>query len=84
MANVNETGALSLGETKEEPHGGDSTEEPPAKTSRWGNMFGRGATTLQRASPNTPIDEYEQIKAKPEKWSMGVLNDRETEEVPGV
>ncbi len=84
MAKVNETGDLSLSETKKEPHGGDSTEEPPAKASRWGNMFGLGATTRQYASPNTSTDEYEQIKAKPEKWSMGVLNDRETEEVPGV
>lgn len=46
-----------------------------------------GFSKVQPGIPSTntkfPADGYIDIKTKPEKWSMGVLNDRETEEVPG-
>lgn len=29
------------------------------------------------------MDEFSEMKTKPKKWSLGVLNDRETDEVPG-
>lgn len=28
-------------------------------------------------------DGYDDVKAKPAKWSLGILNDKETDEVPG-
>ncbi|KAI4092457.1 MAG: hypothetical protein L6R37_007572 [Teloschistes peruensis] len=31
----------------------------------------------------TSSDGYDDIKGRPEKWSLGVLNDKETDEVPG-
>jgi hypothetical protein len=30
------------------------------------------------------VDESEEEKGRPTKWSMGVLNDRSTNEVPGA
>lgn len=36
------------------------------------------------ASSGSSGDEDDGNKAKPEKWSMGVLNDRQTDEVPGT
>lgn len=31
-----------------------------------------------------PSDGHGEVKSRLEKWSLGVLNDRETEEVPGT
>lgn len=35
------------------------------------------------SNPKIVIDEFGRMKKKPTKWSFGILNDRETDEVPG-
>lgn len=53
-------------------------EKPPR--SRWRSFFGRNAGT-----PGSQTDQTDENGENlPSKWSMGVLNDRETHEVPGV
>lgn len=32
---------------------------------------------------NSQTDSEESLKKRPAKWSLGILNDRETDEVPG-
>jgi MFS family permease len=50
----------------------------------WRDMWERkaedGSTQRRPSAPETSADKD---RAKPEKWSLGVLNDKETDEVPG-
>lgn len=51
-----------------------SSEKPPGPGRvRWGGMFGK----------NNKERDTENGRLGPSKWSMGVLNDPETVEVPG-
>ena len=64
------------------PEAGDRHE---VKGSTWRRFLGgRKKAPHEVASSGTSIDGFDDIKAKPEKWSLGVLNDKETEEVPGM
>ena len=55
------------------------------KRSKWKRFLGVRNTSNGLPSPgNMSLSEEEMEKrTRPEKWSLGVLNDRETEEVPG-
>lgn len=68
-------------EEKSEP-----TKPTLRKVPQWRRLL--GVRKIKAALPATnavaSTDEDDQIKAKPEKWSLGVLNDKETEEVPGT
>ncbi|KAL6713509.1 hypothetical protein ACLMJK_008974 [Lecanora helva] len=76
------------GDTGQQP-----AAEPPVPTHtsvktnapRWKQLLGwsRNEPGLPSTSTKSSTEGYDEIKAKPEKWSLGVLNDRETEEVPG-
>lgn len=66
----------------------DSVPSPEPKSdagkiSKWKRVLGHSRLAQESISSEKSTDEYAEMKAKPEKWSMGVLNDRETEEVPG-
>ncbi|KAL8645258.1 MAG: hypothetical protein Q9210_006811 [Variospora velana] len=53
---------------------------------RWRNLFRKSkptATTLPPPMSEASSEGYADVKAKPEKWSMGILSDKETDEVPG-
>lgn len=52
-------------------------EKPPR--SRWRSFFGGNGDT-----PASQSDQANGGVGLPPKWSMGVLNDRETHEVPGA
>lgn len=54
------------------------------KVSLWKRMMGGTKSTLEPASSGSSIDQDDGNKARPEKWSMGVLNDKQTDEVPGT
>ncbi len=59
-----------------------STEKdllPETPRGRWRSFFGRDSAANDTA-PNGPEEE----EGRPTKWSMGVLNDRKTHEVPGM
>ena len=46
--------------------------------------FGRLRLSRTSAPDSEPVGYFEQTEKKPEKSSLGVLNDRETEQVPGT
>ena len=46
--------------------------------------MGRTNLAPEPASSGSSVDQDDGNKAKPEKWSMGVLNDKQTDEVPGM
>ena len=52
----------------------DLLPEPPRR--KWRSFFGRDSA----ANDN----ESEKTEGRPIKWSLGVLNDRQTHEVPGM
>lgn len=62
-----------------------ATGQAKTKAPRWKQVLGIMKTQpgLASTSVGSSTDDYDEIKAKPEKWSLGVLNDKETEEVPG-
>ena len=69
-----------------DPEAAPKTADPrTVNASRWRRLL---RTTRQRpqevVSSGASSDELDEMKAKPEKWSLGVLNDKETEEVPGT
>ena len=58
--------------------------EEPRNPPKWRRLF--GGAKQDRVPPvvsESSSDAYVEVKARPEKWSMGVLNDKETDEVPG-
>lgn len=57
--------------------------ERPKQVQRWGRLFRRGHVAPVPTNPSTSNGEDVEMKRRLEKWSMGVLNDKETEEVPG-
>ncbi len=61
------------------------TAHPTTKVPIWRQLLGiqQVPPGVSSTSDGSSTDGYDEIKAKPEKWSMGVLNDKETEEVPG-
>ena len=64
----------------------DSNLAPPSKESGWKKFFGGKARqgSQQTEGSETSTDGEEDIKAPIEKWSLGVLNDKFTDEVPGT
>lgn len=65
--------------------GPTQTGHPTTKVQKWRQLLGlqQASSCLSSTSDGSSIDGYGEIKAKSEKWSMGVLNDKKTEEVPG-
>lgn len=55
-----------------------------AKVPLWRKMLGGTKSAQEPPSSRSSVDEDDGHKAKPEKWSMGVLNDKQTDEVPGA
>lgn len=55
-----------------------------SRTSRWKNLLGGSKATKTSPTSRASSDGFEDLKTRPEKWSMGVLNDTETDEVPGM
>lgn len=49
------------------------------------SFFARNsASDAENAGGREAMEEFEEDKGRPTKWSMGVLNDPETHEVPGT
>ncbi len=59
----------------------ESAQQEPRRP-RWRGVFGGGRT--HRDDRAASLDDYEDDKRRPEKWSFGVLNDKTTDEVPGA
>ena len=56
-------------------------EQPPKSLSRFFKSSKPKATSEKPVT--TPMSEDEEPKKKIEKWSLGILNDKRTDEVPG-
>jgi hypothetical protein len=54
------------------------------KSSRWKKLLGGPKATKTSPMSRASSDGFEDLKSRPEKWSLGVLNDKETDEVPGM
>ncbi len=54
------------------------------KSSRWKKLLGGPEAKKPSPTSRTSSDGFEDLKSRPEKWSFGVLNDKETDEVPGM
>ena len=50
----------------------------------WQRMWGGSKSVQAPVSSGSSIEEDDVNKIKPEKWSMGILSDRRTDEVPGT
>lgn len=57
--------------------------EKPDKPSIWGRVFHRSSSANRPSNLEKATDEFSKIKTKPTKWSLGILNDSEVDEVPG-
>lgn len=57
--------------------------ETPKKPSTWRIKFQRPSFPKRSSNSEKATDELSEIKTKPPKWNLGILNDRETDEVPG-
>ncbi|MCJ1473471.1 hypothetical protein MMC13_002122 [Lambiella insularis] len=78
--------AASAGDLSIQPTENNFNVVEQAKTpSRrgWRKVFGSSRTEAEPASPSTSLDSGVDRKQRPEKWSLGVLNDKLTDEVPG-
>ena len=53
-------------------------------TSGWRRLLGSFGAVKGKTSSPASTDGSEDYKTRPEKWSMGVLNDKQTDEVPGM
>ena len=63
----------------------EASDHREVKGSTWRRFLGgKKQAPPEVESSGTSTDGMDDIKAKPEKWSLGVLNDKETEEVPGM
>ena len=52
--------------------------------SKWKQLLGF-AKRRDRVSKFDPSsDDHSDVEIRPAKWSIGILNDKETEEVPGM
>ncbi|KAI4195812.1 MAG: hypothetical protein LQ346_003360 [Caloplaca aetnensis] len=73
----------SIKESKDEmvvESGGETTQ----KKSSWRTMFRTSkATRISPIVSDVSSDGYADVKVKPPKWSLGILSDKETDEVPG-
>ncbi|KAL9004084.1 MAG: hypothetical protein Q9188_003094 [Gyalolechia gomerana] len=75
---------LRLDESKDQPVIDPEKHKVSHSPPRWRSFF--TASTPAKTPPAMPdlsSDGFEAIKAKPVKWSLGMLNDKETDEVPG-
>lgn len=57
--------------------------EKSNKFSKWDRVFHRSSSANRPSNLEKATDEFSEIKTKRTKWSLGILNDREAEEVPG-
>ena len=61
------------------------SESPAAaKVPLWRRILGSTKSAQEPKSYGSSIDGDDGNRVKPEKWSMGVLNDKQTDEVPGT
>lgn len=60
-----------------------TANQTDAKVPLWRRLLIGTNSGPEPASSGSSIPENDVAKTKPEKWSMGVLNDRQTDEVPG-
>ncbi|KAL8943395.1 MAG: hypothetical protein Q9216_001104 [Gyalolechia sp. 2 TL-2023] len=75
---------LRLDESKDEPVVNSEKQHDPTTKPRWRSLF--STSTPDKTPPamrDVSSDGFEAIKARPVKWSLGMLNDKETDEVPG-
>lgn len=79
-------------DAKESSRTGDEDGQPSAIASEkvgksvptWRKLWGIWKSPGRLSNSELSSDEFKDIKARPAKSSLGILNDRETVEVPGT
>lgn len=75
---------LSNEETQISAPFGDMLKSKASGTRQPWKFWTRSEPMLQeKRNATTVSDEEGELKIRPEKWRLGILNDRETDEVPG-
>lgn len=73
-------------DVKDQPISDPEKHKDPKASARWWKLF--RDTELADPQPPPPSDAssegIEEVKAKRNKWSMGIMNDPLTDEVPGT
>lgn len=85
MTTHTQAGDPPVQQTQEAKPATGTSDRAVVKPSIWRRFWGATKAAQQEAaSSGNSTDGYDEIKSKPEKWSLGVLNDMETDEVPGM
>ncbi|KAI9875063.1 MAG: hypothetical protein M1830_008973 [Pleopsidium flavum] len=79
MTTLAATNDIPLHETRGQDQ--ESRKEKEVRQRKWRTLF--GSENKGRDNSATSVDDFEDDKIRPEKWSFGVLNDKVTDEVPG-
>ena len=66
-----------------QPFESPAANQAKAKVPLWRQILGSNKSAQEPTSSGSSFDGDDGDKARPEKWSMGVLNDKRTDEVPG-
>lgn len=67
-----------------QPSESPAGSQAKAKVPLWRQIWGSTKSARELTSSGSSIDGDDGNKTRPEKWSMGVLNDKQTDEVPGT
>ncbi|KAL9108731.1 MAG: hypothetical protein Q9227_006527 [Pyrenula ochraceoflavens] len=59
-------------------------KKAPAEQKGWRRLFKPSPRPASTRSSSNSLDDLEKTENRPEKWTMGILNDKKTEEVPGT
>ncbi|MCJ1462106.1 hypothetical protein MMC07_000706 [Pseudocyphellaria aurata] len=60
-----------------------ASETAEKQVPKWRKFLGKSRVLGQMANSEAPSDDFENTKRRPAKSSLGILNDKETAEVPG-
>ncbi|TKA68648.1 hypothetical protein B0A49_05496 [Cryomyces minteri] len=72
---------MANGQVDPGPYG--DNEARGSSVPKWRAVLQRSRAKDNRTSARTPTSGFEEVKQKPEGWTMGILNDKQTDEVPG-
>ena len=85
MTRSEKSDVTPTGEQRGSDHASPQSVAQEKVLPRWKQLLGfaKVEPALPETSDNVSTNRENDTKAKPAKWSLGVLNDHETEEVPG-
>ncbi|KAL8674103.1 MAG: hypothetical protein Q9168_001498 [Polycauliona sp. 1 TL-2023] len=84
MASTPENDSETVRDAQHQPSGDAEKHSSPTPSTRWWKLSrGTKASDPQPPPSDSSSDGNDDVKPKPNKWSMGIMNDPLTDEVPG-